>query len=134
MTIPQVSANPEPEAAALNRNDEKHETTKSLIGNLTNDGANDVTSSQGEVQTSDQTNVLISNFEVPRDNKTSDAPNYNTEFLKPAAAESALHLSNQGMKSEIVVTAISLFYVFAFNHFVFWGSLINQLFQRFKLL
>uniref|UniRef100_A0A0R0JV95 Uncharacterized protein n=1 Tax=Glycine max TaxID=3847 RepID=A0A0R0JV95_SOYBN len=90
-----VSANPEPEAAALNRNDEKHETPKSLIGNLTNDGANDVTSSQGEVQTSDQTNVLISNFEVPRDNKTSDAPNYNTEFLKPAAAESALHLSNQ---------------------------------------
>ncbi|KAH1201500.1 Rab9 effector protein with kelch motifs [Glycine max] len=100
-----VSANPEAEAAALNQNDEKHETPKSLIGNLTNDGANDVTSSKGEVQTNDQTNMLISNFEVPRRDKTSDAPNYNTEFLKPAAAESALHLCSGGFRNSTTPTA-----------------------------
>ncbi|RDX97342.1 Kelch domain-containing protein 3, partial [Mucuna pruriens] len=90
-----VSANPEPEAAALNQNDEKHETPKSLEGNLKTDEVNDVTSSKFEVQTNDQTNVLISNFEIPSLDKNSDAPNYNTEFLKPAAAESAMCLSNQ---------------------------------------
>ncbi|XP_029129318.1 kelch domain-containing protein 3 isoform X2 [Cajanus cajan] len=83
----QVSANPEPEAAALNRNDEKHETPQSLSGNL----INDATSSKAEVQT----NMLISNFEVPRHDIKSDAPNYNTEFPKPSAAESATCLSNQ---------------------------------------
>ncbi|XP_061364937.1 tip elongation aberrant protein 1-like [Gastrolobium bilobum] len=91
-----VSANPEPEAAFLNRNNENNETPKSLWGNLKNDGANEVISSKGEVQTNDQTNVPISNFEVSRHDKTSDAPNCNTEFLKPAAAESAVCLSNQG--------------------------------------
>ncbi|KAK7330276.1 hypothetical protein VNO77_24466 [Canavalia gladiata] len=91
-----VTGNPEPESAPLNQNDENHETPKSFGGNLKNDGANDVTSSKVEVQTSNQTNVLISNFEVPRHDKNSDAPNCNTEFLKPAVAESATCLSNQG--------------------------------------
>ncbi|KAK7265876.1 hypothetical protein RJT34_33501 [Clitoria ternatea] len=86
-----VSANPEPEAGALNRNDEKHETPKSFGGNLKNDGANDMTSFKDEFQT----NVLISNFEVPRHNRNV-APNCNPEFLKPATAESATSLSNQG--------------------------------------
>jgi len=94
----QVSANPEPEAAALNQNDEKHETPISLSGNLKKDDANDVTSSKDEVQTNDQTNMLISNFEVTRHDTKFDAPNGNTEFQKPAASEGALCLSNQGMK------------------------------------
>ena len=55
----EVSANPEAEAAALNQNDEKHETPKSLIGNLKKYGANDVTSSKGEVQLNDQTKVRV---------------------------------------------------------------------------
>ncbi|XP_068464561.1 acyl-CoA-binding domain-containing protein 5 isoform X2 [Phaseolus vulgaris] len=92
-----VSANPEPEAAALNQNDEKHETPISLSGNLKK--ANDVTSSKDEVQTNDQTNVLISNFEVTRHDTKFDAPNYNTEFQKPAASESAFCLSNQAADS-----------------------------------
>jgi len=56
----EVSANPELEAfETLNRNDEKHETPKSLIGNLKKYGANDVTSSKGEVQLNDQTKVRV---------------------------------------------------------------------------
>lgn len=100
MTILQVSANPEPEAASLNRSDDgKNEAPKSLGETLKNDGANDVTSSKGEVQTDGQTNILISNFEVPRHDNKSDAPNCNVEFLKPAPAESAVCLPNQGMKT-----------------------------------
>ncbi|XP_027331059.1 tip elongation aberrant protein 1 isoform X2 [Abrus precatorius] len=95
-----ISANPEPESAALNQNDEKDETPKSLERNLKNDGANDVTSPKGEVQTNDQTNVLTSNFEVPRHDKQSDAPDCNTEFLKSAAAESATCLPNQGAMAD----------------------------------
>ncbi|BAT76508.1 hypothetical protein VIGAN_01452500 [Vigna angularis var. angularis] len=91
-----VSANQEPEAAALNQNDEKHETPISLSENLKKDGANDVICSRDEVQTNDQTNVPISNFELTRHDTKFDAPNYNAEFQKPAASESVLCLSNQG--------------------------------------
>jgi len=115
MTILQVSANPEPEAAALNQNDEKHETPISLSGNLKK--ANDVTSSKDEVQTNDQTNVLISNFEVTRHDTKFDAPNYNTEFQKPAASESAFCLSNQGMKSLVHL----VFFICFHQITLFWG-------------
>ncbi|KAL9326344.1 hypothetical protein ACSQ67_006989 [Phaseolus vulgaris] len=110
-----VSANPEPEAAALNQNDEKHETPISLSGNLKK--ANDVTSSKDEVQTNDQTNVLISNFEVTRHDTKFDAPNYNTEFQKPAASESAFCLSNQGMKSLVHL----VFFICFHQITLFWG-------------
>ncbi|XP_052723198.1 tip elongation aberrant protein 1 isoform X8 [Vigna angularis] len=96
-----VSANQEPEAAALNQNDEKHETPISLSENLKKDGANDVICSRDEVQTNDQTNVPISNFELTRHDTKFDAPNYNAEFQKPAASESVLCLSNQGIFSEV---------------------------------
>jgi len=98
ITILQVSANLEPEASALNQNDEKHETPISLSEDLKKDGANDVICSKDEVQTNDQTNGPISNFELTRHDTKFDAPNYNTEFQKPAASESVLCLSNQGMK------------------------------------
>lgn len=102
MTILQVFVNMEPEAASLNqKNDEKDDTPKSLGENLRNDGANEVTSSEGEVRTDDQTNVPISNYDVPglaRHDQKNDAPDCNTDVLKPAAAESAMCLSNQGMK------------------------------------
>ncbi|RDX82475.1 tea1, partial [Mucuna pruriens] len=83
-----VSVNPEPEAVSLNQNDEKNDTPKSLIESLKNDRSSDVTSSKGEVQTGDQINVPVSNYEIPR--QTSDALNYNTDVLKPAAAEGAV--------------------------------------------
>lgn len=66
------------------------------------DGANDVTSSRGEARTNDQTNVPISNLEVPRHDKRNDVPDCNKEFLKPVTAESAACLSNQGMKTKVV--------------------------------
>ncbi|XP_057436857.1 tip elongation aberrant protein 1-like isoform X2 [Lotus japonicus] len=56
-----ASADPEPAAASLNRNDnERNDKSK-------NDGANDnMTRSEVEVRTDDQTNVPISNNEAPR--------------------------------------------------------------------
>lgn len=87
-----VPTNPGLEAASLNRNAEKIETP-TLGVNLKNDGANDVTNSRVEAQT----NVPISNSEVSRLDKNSDASNCNTEFMKPATVESAVNLSNQGV-------------------------------------
>lgn len=93
LTVLQVSANPEPEGALLNQNDEKRETP-TLGENLGSDGAND--SSKGEAQTNYQTIVPISNLEVPTDDKKSDAPNGKTEFLEPAPTAC---FSNQGTKT-----------------------------------
>ncbi|TKY73289.1 Host cell factor [Spatholobus suberectus] len=94
-----VSVNPEPEAVSLNRNgDEKNDTPKSLVESLKNDGSNDVISSIGEVQIGDQLNVPVSNYKIPR--QTSNAPNCNTDVLKPAAAESAVCLPNQGVTGD----------------------------------
>ncbi|KAK2411441.1 Galactose oxidase/kelch repeat superfamily protein [Trifolium repens] len=90
-----VYTNPEPVAASLNRNAEKNETP-TLGGNSKNDGASDATNSRGEAQTNVQTNMLISNLEASRHDKNSDASNWNTQFLKPITAESAVNLSNQG--------------------------------------
>jgi hypothetical protein len=71
----------------LNRNAEKNETP-TLGGNSKNDGTINV-----------QTNMLISNLEASRQDKNSDASNWNTQFLKPITAESAVNLSNQGMET-----------------------------------
>ncbi|KAK7328499.1 hypothetical protein VNO77_22608 [Canavalia gladiata] len=100
-----VSVNQEPEAVSLNQNnDEKNDTPKSLVENLKKDSANEVTSFEGEVRTNDQTNVSISNYEVvPRPaehGQTSDALNCNTDVLKPAVAENAVCVSNQGLTGD----------------------------------
>lgn len=89
----QVPTNPGLEAASLNRNAEKIETP-TLGVNLKYDRANDVTNSRVEAQS----NMPISNSEVSRLDKNSDPSNCNTEFMKPATAESAVNLSNQGIK------------------------------------
>lgn len=88
----------EPEAASLNQNAEKTETP-TLGENLKNDGANHVTNSRVEDQTNAQTNVVIPNLEASSRDKNNDTPNCNTEFLKPATAESAVNFSNQGIKT-----------------------------------
>lgn len=86
----------------MNQNAEKIEVP-ALGENSKNNGADDVTSSRGETQANDQTNVPISNLAVASTHdKKDDAPNCNAEFLKPATAESAMHLSNQGMKLHVL--------------------------------
>ncbi|XP_019438940.1 PREDICTED: kelch domain-containing protein 4-like [Lupinus angustifolius] len=96
--IHKVSVDREPEVAFLNQIDGgKYETPKSLGGNLNHDGANDVASSTGDVNTNDQTKVSISKPEVPRHDNRNDAPNCNTEFFNPVTTESATCLSNQGV-------------------------------------
>lgn len=96
LTVLQVSANTDAEAVALNQGgDNKKDKPKSLGESLINDAP----SSRNEVPAYDQTNVFQSlNYELPRHDQSSDAPNCNTEVPKPAAAESALYLSNHGMK------------------------------------
>ncbi|XP_019451767.1 PREDICTED: tip elongation aberrant protein 1-like isoform X1 [Lupinus angustifolius] len=91
-----ISADREPEAGSSSQIDvEKYETPKSSGGNSNNDGANDVVNSASEVPANDQTNVPISNTEVPSHDIKNDAPNCNTGFPKPATTESAACPSNQ---------------------------------------
>lgn len=101
MTILQASADPEPAAASLNRNDnEKNDKSK-------NDGANDnMTRSEVEVRTDDQTNVPISNNEAPRlerHDQKSDA----------AAAEGGMCSSYQGLVKLLWLERNSLSLVFS---------------------
>ncbi|KAI5416546.1 acyl-CoA-binding domain-containing protein 5 isoform X2 [Lathyrus oleraceus] len=99
----------EPEAASLNQNAEKIETPTlgetlkndganhpTLGETLKNDGANHVTNSRVEAQTNVQTIAVIPNLEPSSHDKNNDAPNCNTEFLKPVTTESAVNFSNQG--------------------------------------
>jgi hypothetical protein len=101
----------------LNRNAEKNETP-TLGGNSKNDGASDATNSRGEAQTNVLTNMLISNLEASRHDKNSDASNWNTQFLKPITAESAVNLSNQGMETCVLALHTCMDFLFIFDIFL----------------
>lgn len=92
LTILQVSVNPKPASVSLNQDDDKKIDTANPLGeNLRSDAP----SIRSEVPTDDQTNDLPSlNY--------NDAPNRNAEVAHPTPAESAVSLSNQGMKTRII--------------------------------
>ncbi|XP_027192931.1 uncharacterized protein [Cicer arietinum] len=114
---PNAEKNETPTLGVNLKNDGANEVTSSRGDAQTNDQANVLPISNIEAQTNDQTNVPpisnleaqtndqtnvppISNLEAPRLDKNSDTPNCNTEFLKPATAES-VNLSFQVVDSTI---------------------------------
>ncbi|KAF7806276.1 tip elongation aberrant protein 1-like isoform X1 [Senna tora] len=85
-----------PEIVALNQDDKKDDTPKSLGENLRNDAP----SSRSDVPIVDQTTHFPSlNYEVPRHDQSSHAPYCSAEVPKSAAAEHALNLSNHDCSS-----------------------------------
>ena len=74
--------------------DRKYVAQSSMDGN-----SNDAFSSRTGFPTDDQTNCLQSlNHEVLRRDQVTDAPSFKAEVPRPAVAEGAVYLSNQGMR------------------------------------